>query len=165
MRRPGCTNPLVALTTRERAFKGRLLDQAEIKPSERVLDLGCGTGTLAISAKERAPAAEITGLDGDPEILDRARRKAQAGGVEISFDQGFSDQLPYDSGVFDCVVSSPFIHRSAGPRERSVSNVLRLARAVRGVAATPWGSHGLARWIHDFPPSVECLTVPSASAA
>lgn len=51
-------DPLVRLTTRERTFKDRLLDQAEIGATDRVLDLGCGTGTLAIQAKQRHPQAD-----------------------------------------------------------------------------------------------------------
>jgi ubiquinone/menaquinone biosynthesis C-methylase UbiE len=68
---------VVRVTTREQTFKRRLLDQAAIAPGERVLDLGCGTGTLALMAKRRQPDAELVGLDGDPAILERARAKAR----------------------------------------------------------------------------------------
>jgi SAM-dependent methyltransferase len=69
-------DPVVALTTRERTFKHRLLSQAQIEPGMRVLDLGCGTGTLAVWLKQRTPAAEVVGLDADPAVLALARRKA-----------------------------------------------------------------------------------------
>ena len=67
-------------TTRERTFKQKLLDQARLEGDLDVLDLGSGTGTLAIWAKQREPALRIRGLDGDPAIIGQARRKAAASG-------------------------------------------------------------------------------------
>jgi ubiquinone/menaquinone biosynthesis C-methylase UbiE len=66
-------DPLLALTLGEKALKGRLLDQARIASSHDVLDVGCGTGTLAILAKTRQPRARVVGLDGDPAVLAIAR--------------------------------------------------------------------------------------------
>src|SRR5688572_10932246 len=68
---------VVRITARERAVKQRLLDQAKVRPGQAVLDLGAGTGTLAIWLKQRCPDARITGLDADPEVLALARRKAR----------------------------------------------------------------------------------------
>ena len=59
-------DPVVALTTREKTFKRRLLDQAPIEAGSRVLDVGCGTGTLTTLIKHRQPEAIVSGLDGDP---------------------------------------------------------------------------------------------------
>src|SRR5256885_17261434 len=69
-------DPLIRRTTRERAFKERLLDQAALAPGQRVLDVGCGTGTLTVWAKQREPGIEISGIDGDAAVLPRAERKA-----------------------------------------------------------------------------------------
>ena len=63
---------VVGMTTRERAFKQALIRQAGIEAGQRVLDLGCGTGTLAIWIKQSQPLAEVTGVDGDPAILARS---------------------------------------------------------------------------------------------
>jgi SAM-dependent methyltransferase len=57
---------LVGLGGWEQAFKARLIDQAAIQPTEAVLDLGCGTGTLALEVKRRLPLAKVVGLDADP---------------------------------------------------------------------------------------------------
>src|SRR3712207_3623938 len=76
-------DPIVRVTTRERTFKRRLLDQAAIVPGDRVLDLGCGTGTLALWAKRREPRAEVTGVDGDPAILEQARAKIAHEGADV----------------------------------------------------------------------------------
>ena len=103
-------DPVVRVTMRERRFKPELLDQAAIEPGHRVLDLGCGTGTLAILAKERVPQAEVGGLDGDPKILEQARAKVDAAGVEVGFDHGYSTELPYEAASFDRVLSTLFFH-------------------------------------------------------
>jgi ubiquinone/menaquinone biosynthesis C-methylase UbiE len=60
---------VVAMTTREHAFKSALIEQAAIQPGDTVLDLACGTGTLTSMAKRAQPAAQLVGLDGDAEVL------------------------------------------------------------------------------------------------
>jgi ubiquinone/menaquinone biosynthesis C-methylase UbiE len=103
-------DPVVRTTTREREFKSRLLRQTSLAPGQRVLDLGCGTGTLAIEAKLAQPRAEIVGLDDDPEVLERARSKAKNAGVEVSFDEGLSTELPYGDDSIDVVMATLFFH-------------------------------------------------------
>ena len=63
-------DPVVGLTTREQHFKEMLVEQAAPRAGRRILDLGCGTGTLAIQVKRRQPCAEVVGLDADPEMLE-----------------------------------------------------------------------------------------------
>lgn len=103
-------DPVVRLTTRESVFKAELLRQANLKPDERVLDLGCGTATLTIAAQRAQPQATIVGLDGDPDILRRAAAKATGDGLELQFDEAMSDRMPYEDSTFDCVLSSLFFH-------------------------------------------------------
>lgn len=79
---------VVALTTRERTFKQALLDQAAIEPGHQVLDVGCGTGTLAIAALRRQPDGQVSGLDADPAVLAIAARKARRAGADIAFALG-----------------------------------------------------------------------------
>ena len=118
-------DPVVALTTRERTFKSRVLERARITDGESVLDLGCGTGTLAIAAGASA-STTVVGLDTDPAILRRARSKASAAGVEVSFDEGFSTDLPYADGRFDVVISTLFFHHL-----RDADKVETLAEVLR----------------------------------
>jgi ubiquinone/menaquinone biosynthesis C-methylase UbiE len=104
-----------------------LLDQAELRPGYRVLDIGCGTGTLAILTKSLYPDVAIVGIDPDPKALARARRKASRAAVSIQFDQGFGDELPYPEGSFDRVLSSfMFHHLPSAEKDKTL-------RAVRSV--------------------------------
>lgn len=122
-------DPAVRATTRESELKRRLLDQAAIEPAHRVLDLGCGTGTLAVRAKRREPGAELVGLDGDPAVLARARDKAREADVEIRFDEGLSTELPYDDSTFDRVLSTLFFHHLTGAdKRRTAAEVARVLR-------------------------------------
>ena len=114
-------DPLVAISSRESAFKARVLQRAALAPGEDVLDLGCGTGTLAIAALRDQPAARLTGLDADPEVLERASAKADAAGVEIALDRGFSTDLPYEDARFDAVLSTLFFHHLTDERKRQTA--------------------------------------------
>jgi ubiquinone/menaquinone biosynthesis C-methylase UbiE len=87
-----------------------LFDLAPFHPGDRVLDIGCGTGTFATILKQRYPGIEITGLDPDAKALARARRKAEQAKVSVRFDQGFADSLPYPAMSFDLVFSSFMFH-------------------------------------------------------
>ena len=92
------------------AFHRKLIDQAVISSAHRVLEIGCGTGSLAILAKQLNPGADVVGMDPDPKALARARRKAQRTGATIQFDVGFSEELPYPDASFDKVLSAFMLH-------------------------------------------------------
>ena len=88
----------------------RLLDAARIRPGDRVLEIGCGTGNLALLVKREIPNAEVTGLDPDPRALERAARKARRRGVALRLDRGFAGALPYADASFDVVLSAFMFH-------------------------------------------------------
>ena len=106
-----------------------LLDQAQIRPGHRILDIGCGTGSLSIQVKRLHPGTDVVGLDPDPKALARASRKAARATVSIQFDQGFGDELPYTDGSFDRVLSSLMFHHvrtdEKGKTLRAVRRVLK----------------------------------------
>jgi ubiquinone/menaquinone biosynthesis C-methylase UbiE len=134
-------DPLLRLTTREHRFKERLLAQADIRGGPDVLDLGCGTGTLALWAKRRAPQAKVIGLDGDPMVLARARGKASQAGCAVRFDHGFSYDLPYPEASFDRVLSSLFFHHlERGDKERTIEEVRRVLRPRGELHVADWGA-------------------------
>jgi ubiquinone/menaquinone biosynthesis C-methylase UbiE len=102
-------DPIVKLLGGDRARRA-LVDQAHIRSIDRVLEIGCGTGTLVTLIKRLYPDVTVVGLDPDPKALARARRKAQRAAVSIQFDQGFSHDLPYNDNSFDRVFSSFMFH-------------------------------------------------------
>jgi ubiquinone/menaquinone biosynthesis C-methylase UbiE len=112
---------------------GRLHDelvaQARLAPGARVLDVGCGTGTLAVRIRSREPSVEVVGLDPDPKALAIARRKAERAGVAVRFEQGYGDRLPFGDAEFDCVTSSlMFHHLDLATRRGMLREVLRVLR-------------------------------------
>src|SRR5215218_8817614 len=84
---------MARLGMRERHLKGRVIELAQLAPGTRVLDLGCGTGTLVLMARRRCPEATVIGLDGDPTILGIARRKAERAGIPVQLDEGLAYAL------------------------------------------------------------------------
>jgi ubiquinone/menaquinone biosynthesis C-methylase UbiE len=127
-------------TTRERAFKQKLLDQAGLAADLDVLDVGSGSGTLAVWAKEREPAMRIRGLDGDPAIIEQARRKAARAGIDIPFDEGLSYELPYEDSSFDRVLSSLFFHHLVlRDKERTIAEIRRVLRPGGELHVADWG--------------------------
>jgi ubiquinone/menaquinone biosynthesis C-methylase UbiE len=131
---------VVRLTTRERAFKQALLSQAGLSSGQEVLDLACGTGTLTIWAKQRSPGLRLVGLDGDADVLARARAKAQAAGLEIAFDEGLSTALPYPDNRFDRVLSSLFFHHlDRAGKQRTLSQVFRVLKPGAELHVADWG--------------------------
>lgn len=134
-------DPVVAATTRERTFKERLIRQANIGPGHAVLDVGCGTGTLATWIKRAVPEAEVTGLDGDTRVLAIARRKAERAGVETRFDRGLSYALPYPDAAFDRVVSSLFFHHlTHDAKARTIAEIRRVLRPGGELHVADWGA-------------------------
>ena len=129
-------DPIVKLLGGDRA-RIVLLDHAALQPGYRVLDIGCGTGTLATLIKRFHPDVEVVGIDPDPKALARARRKAAKAAVSIQFDQGFGDDLPYAAASFDRVFSS-FMFHHLPPNEKD-----RTLHAVRCVLKPGGGFHML----------------------
>jgi ubiquinone/menaquinone biosynthesis C-methylase UbiE len=102
-------DPFTRLLGLDRARR-ELLFQAELQPGHRVLDIGCGTGTLVVLIKRLFPGVEVVGLDPDEKALAQAARKARRAGLAIQLDRGFSDALDYAAGSFDRVFSSFMLH-------------------------------------------------------
>ena len=134
----------VALLTREAVWRGELLRRLLPASGEAILDVGCGTGSLAILLKLAQPDAQVTGLDPDPEALAIAHKKAKAAGVEIDWRQGFAHDAA-DTGLFDKVVSSLVFHQVTFEGKRSGIAAMFAAAKSGGLvciadyaAQSPW---------------------------
>ncbi len=133
-------DPIVKLSTRERAVKEALLAQAGLAPGMRVLDLGCGTGTLAIVAKQLVADVEIEGIDADPAMLERARDKADAGDLDIVFTEAMSDALPATPASYDRVLSTLFFHHLTPEGKRqTLSELMRVLKPGGELHIADWG--------------------------
>lgn len=119
-------DPLTRLLGVEASHR-TLIAQAALGTGHRVLEMGCGTGNLAILAKWVHPEVGVTGIDPDPRALARARRKADRRGVAVEFHRGFAEQLPYPDASFDRVLSAFMLHHV--PRDARLPAV-REARRV-----------------------------------
>ncbi|WP_216902922.1 class I SAM-dependent methyltransferase [Nocardia alni] len=110
------------------ALHDRLIEQAELQPGHRVIEIGCGTGSLTIKAKRAQPAAEVTGSDPDPKALARAERKTH-GLRGIRFERAYAQELPHPDKEFDRVFSALMLHHIPvdikGPAIAEAFRVLR----------------------------------------
>jgi ubiquinone/menaquinone biosynthesis C-methylase UbiE len=122
-------DPALRWLMREERFKRRLIGQADVRGGHRVLDVGCGTGTLLVMVKRTRPDAQAVGLDGDANVIRIARAKAERAGVNLILHVGMSYEIPYREGHFDRVLSSLMLHHlTAEDKKRTLSDVFRVLR-------------------------------------
>jgi ubiquinone/menaquinone biosynthesis C-methylase UbiE len=106
-----------------------LVEQAGCGPGDRVLEIGCGTGSLLVLVGRTQPGVELVGLDPDPAALAIAERKGRKAGVALRLDQEFADDLPYPDASFDRVLSSyMFHHLPRAVKEGTLREVRRVLR-------------------------------------
>jgi ubiquinone/menaquinone biosynthesis C-methylase UbiE len=144
----GLYDAVVQLTTREVMFKTELVNFAAPQAGEHVLDVGCGTGTLTYLLAEREPTLRIMGLDADPMQLKSATKKVAAISNQISFQQGYAQQLPDKTLTFDIVVSSLFFHHLTTHQKRqALAEILRVLKPGGRLHIADWGkpSSGIQR--------------------
>ena len=133
-------DPIMQWTMRENTFKNQLIEQAGIKPSDHVLDLGCDTGTLTLLIKQRHSQSAVVGLDGDQQVLKLAQTKATERGLTITFDHGVSNALPYPDNSFDHIFSSLlFHHLTRENKEQALAEAFRVLRPGGELHIADWG--------------------------
>ncbi len=131
---------VLATTLKEEKFKSLLVEQASVRPGDRVLDVGCGTGTLALLLKKAVPKADVVGVDADSAALEIARRKATEAEVEIEFHQALAWDAPFEPKSFERVVSSLVLHHLRDrDKLRTLQRVLAWLRPNGELHIADWG--------------------------
>jgi SAM-dependent methyltransferase len=126
--------PLEAMTTPPAAH---LVKLANVRAGQDVLDVGCGTGVVAVTAARIG--ARVRGLDLTPELLERARENARIASAEIEFREGDVEALPFEDAAFD-VVLSQFGHMFAPRPDIALAEMLRVLKPGGTIAFATWPS-------------------------
>jgi ubiquinone/menaquinone biosynthesis C-methylase UbiE len=120
----------LAFFGKEHVFRDRVLNLARLAPDDCVLDVGCGTGTLAIAAKRRVgPNGMVQGVDASREMLARAQKKAKKVGIVVSFREGLVEALPLEDAQFDVVLSTVMLHHL--PQKARLQCVNEIRRVLK----------------------------------
>ena len=117
------------------------INRLDLKRGERVLDIACGTGNLTIPAARLG--ADVTGVDIAPNLLEQARERALAEGLNCKFDEGDAEELPYADASFDTVVTM-FGAMFAPRPDVTVRELLRVCRSGGRIAMGNWTPDGFA---------------------
>jgi ubiquinone/menaquinone biosynthesis C-methylase UbiE len=115
---------------REQEFRQMVADLAQLQPGETVLDVGCGTGTMALLAYERVgETGSVCGIDPSAQLLAGARRKAARRGLPINFQLGGIEQLSFPDQSFDVVLSTFMMHHL--PDDLKRQGLSEIARVLK----------------------------------
>ena len=107
-----------------------VMELALVVPGEDVLDIGCGTGRLALAiAGVVSPSGRVSGIDASPEMIEVASHKASRASAKPRFQVGLVEDIPFDDGSFDLIVSTLVLHHL--PREVKEAGFREVARVLR----------------------------------
>jgi demethylmenaquinone methyltransferase/2-methoxy-6-polyprenyl-1,4-benzoquinol methylase/phosphoethanolamine N-methyltransferase len=110
-----------------------IVEMAKIKPGDKVLDVGCGTGNLTLTAERYVGVSgSVYGIDASSEMIDVALNKAKRSGSEAVFEVGLIEKIPYSDANFDVVISRLMIHHLPNDLKRQgFAEVFRVLKPGR----------------------------------
>ncbi len=117
-----------------------VMTRAGITRGMRVLDVACGTGNAALPAARAG--ALVTGLDLAPRLLEAGRAKARADGLDIEWREGDAENLPFEAGSFDRVLST-FGHMFAPRHQQTAGEMARVCRRGGAIVTATWTPEGV----------------------
>jgi len=123
------------------ALAGEFIARLGVSRGDRVLDVACGSGNLATEAARRG--ARVTGVDIATNLIEQARARAASEGLQVQFDEGDAEQLPYPDQSFDVVVSM-FGAMFAPRPDVAARELVRVTRAGGRIAMANWTPRGFA---------------------
>jgi len=131
---------LVAITTREAFFKKLLVEKIANIKGNNILDVGCGTGTLTKLIAEKSPKHAVIGLDADHTALNISQKKIIGKDLNVSFKQGFGQNIPFSENSFDIVVSSLFFHHlNRSAKLATLTEIRRVLKPDGTLLIADWG--------------------------
>jgi len=110
---------------RDKAIREKLIQLAAPARGEKVLDVGCGTGTLAIALKSSVGTGEVHGIDASPEMIEVAKEKAAKAGSDIDFQVALIEAIPFPDATFDLVTISLMLHHLPDDLKRTGLDEIR----------------------------------------
>ncbi|MHB8545114.1 MAG: class I SAM-dependent methyltransferase [Leptospirales bacterium] len=127
---------------RERVFREKLLRLARLEPGQSILDVGCGTGTLAIAAKRHVGrTGKVYGIDASAEMIARAGKKSRNSGIEVVFMNAVAEALPFPDAQFDVVLATVMLHHlPREARQQCASEMRRVLKPGGRVLAVDFGA-------------------------
>jgi ubiquinone/menaquinone biosynthesis C-methylase UbiE len=122
-------------------MREKALRLARLSEGEKALDIGCGTGTLAIAAKRHVGArGMVCGVDASPQMLARAVKKGRKAGVDVDFRNAAVEALPFRDSQFDVVLSTLMLHHLPGmAREECAREIRRVLKPGGRVLVIDFG--------------------------
>ena len=116
---------------KEKKLRQDTIKLAQVKTGDKVLEIGCGTGSLTLVAKEQAGlSGEVTGIDIAPEMVAVASRKAARKGTDVSFQEGSIENIPFPDNHFDVVMCSFMIfHMPEDVRMKGFPEIYRVLKS------------------------------------
>jgi ubiquinone/menaquinone biosynthesis C-methylase UbiE len=148
--------------------------QAKIRPGERILEVGCGTGSVSLAAKREAGTeSQVFGIDIAPDMVAIARQKAGKAGLDVQFQEGRIEAIPFPDEQFDLVLSSLMLHHVIGAeaKQKGIQEIYRVLKPggrllvvdaaqpknplLRGMANLVVGHEMLAHGMDEYIPMLE----------